>query len=125
MVKNLVKSLTVRSPLKTIYSGRRTSRGFVASHIWRSMTQGPWKAHLASRDPYTNTFAANLLWLPAQVSKLTDRQGSFVQSFIQAISVKLYRNHLNEIVVAKSNRVLLFLKLASMNLFWMPYNNTC
>ena len=34
----------------------------------------------------------NLVWLPAQVSKLTDREGSFVQGYLQALSLKLYKD---------------------------------
>ena len=39
----------------------------------------------------TNSFWPNLVWLPANVAKLTDREGSFAQTFVQAISSKIYR----------------------------------
>ena len=32
-----------------------------------------------------------MVWLPAQVSKLTDRTDSFTQLYLQALSTKLYR----------------------------------
>jgi hypothetical protein len=34
----------------------------------------------------------NVVWLPSEVAKLTDREASFVQSFTQALSVKIYRD---------------------------------
>jgi hypothetical protein len=33
----------------------------------------------------------NLVWLPKQVAKLTDREGSFSQIYLQALSTKIYR----------------------------------
>jgi hypothetical protein len=32
------------------------------------------------------------VWLPVQISKLTDREGSYAQRFLQAISYQLYKN---------------------------------
>jgi hypothetical protein len=46
----------------------------------------------ASQHPLTNSFIPNLVWLPAQVAKLSDREGSFVQTYLQAISKKVYRS---------------------------------
>src|SRR5579859_7420677 len=33
----------------------------------------------------------NLVWLPGQVAALTDREGSFVQTYVQAIARHIYR----------------------------------
>jgi hypothetical protein len=38
-----------------------------------------------------NTFVPNLVWLPIQISKLTDREGSIAQRLLQAISYRIYR----------------------------------
>lgn len=42
-----------------------------------------------SRQPYS--FLPNLVWLPAQLAKLTDREGGFAQTLLQALSLSLYR----------------------------------
>lgn len=62
-------------------------KGFVAAHVWRIRTDDL----LASRDPLTYTFAPNVVWLPTQVAKLTDREGEFPQLFIQALSLEIFR----------------------------------
>jgi hypothetical protein len=38
----------------------------------------------------TYSFVPNLVWLPSQLSKLSDREGSFVQTLLQAIARKIY-----------------------------------
>ena len=45
----------------------------------------------APRDRTTYSFVPNLVWLPSQLSKLSNREGGFVQTFLQALSVKIYR----------------------------------
>jgi hypothetical protein len=40
----------------------------------------------------TYSFLPNLVWLPAQLAKLTDREGGFAQTLLQAISLALYRD---------------------------------
>lgn len=87
LVKNLVKTLSVDKEGFRDYRGRRLGRGFVAAHVWRQ-TKGE---ALASRIATTNTFLPNLVWLPNNVAKLTDREGSFAQTFVQAIASKVYR----------------------------------
>ena len=37
-----------------------------------------------------NSFVPNLVWLPVQISKLTDREGSLAQRLLQAISHRIY-----------------------------------
>jgi hypothetical protein len=32
------------------------------------------------------------VWLPTQVAKLSDREGSFAQSYLQALAIKIYRD---------------------------------
>lgn len=60
---------------------------FVAAHVWRA-THGD---HLASRVPLLNSFVPNLVWLPGQVAKLTDREGGVVQQTLQAMAHSIYR----------------------------------
>jgi hypothetical protein len=62
--------------------------GFVASHVWRKLTNNG----SASRHPLTYSFVPNLVWLPSQAAKLSDREGSFVQTYLQAVSKKIYRS---------------------------------
>lgn len=69
-------------------NGKTMANGFVASHVWRELVD---MNILASRWECTNSFVPNLVWLPSQISKLTDREGNYAQRFIQHISYKLYR----------------------------------
>ncbi len=85
LIKGLPSALRIESKF-TEYAGARMGNGFVASHVWRIRTDGG----SASRHPLTNSFIPNLVWLPTQVSKLSDREGSFVQTYLQAVSKKIY-----------------------------------
>jgi hypothetical protein len=72
---------------------------FVAAHVWRVVKH----ENLASRLPLLNSFVPNLVWLPGQVAKLTDREGGIVQQTLQAMTYAVYRDapvsdHLREIV---------------------------
>lgn len=78
------------SPRISAYDGSRLGAGFVASHIWGAVTIAN-KHVLASRHYMLNSFVPNLVWLPVQISKLTDREGSLAQKLLQAISYKMYR----------------------------------
>lgn len=89
LVKGLPRSLPVNSPRNPLYHGRRLGNGFVACHVWR--VKAGAGAALSSRDPDTYSFIPNLVWLPVQVAKLTDREGSFAQAYLQALAVKIYR----------------------------------
>ena len=80
-------SVTTRHPLCT--QKKKLGRGFTACHVWRQVRNSD---ALASRDPRTNSFVPNLVWLPTQLAKLSDREDSFVQGFLQSISRKVYRN---------------------------------
>ena len=86
LVKGLPRSLLVQSPGR-LYKSRRIGNGFVASHVWREV--GP--SLLAARDKHLFSFVPNLIWLPGQVAALTDREGSFVQTYVQAIAHHVYR----------------------------------
>jgi hypothetical protein len=88
LVKNIPKSLVIVSEKNGYYANGTIAKGFVASHVWRQLQS----ATLASRERWTYSFVPNLVWLPTQVSKLSDREGSFVQTYLQAVSVKIYRD---------------------------------
>jgi hypothetical protein len=87
LIKGIPSALPIESRFSG-YDGARMGNGFVASHVWRKLTNGD----SASRHPLTNSFIPNLVWLPTQVAKLSDREGSFVQTYLQAISKKIYRS---------------------------------
>jgi hypothetical protein len=86
LVKERFKTLAFQSP-RSLYSGRRIGRGkgWVAAHVWQVRRDG----ERASRNPLTNSFLANLVWLPRDLAQLSDRPGSFVQRYLQALSHKV------------------------------------
>lgn len=88
-IKGIPKSLEIISPLKEM-NGNRMGNGFVASHIWKELQVH--NSILASQYEATNSFIPNLVWLPSQLSKLTDREGSYAQQFLQYVSGRLYRS---------------------------------
>ena len=45
---------------------------------------------MASTYEKTNSFIPNLVWLPKQIAKLTDREDSFAQNLLKTISYKIY-----------------------------------
>lgn len=99
-IKNIPRSLSIHAPAQKHLNGRRMAREFVAAHVWRVPTDG---GVLASRRPLLNSFVPNLVWLPSQIAKLTDLEGSSVQRTLQAMSFARYRNeevapHLSEVV---------------------------
>jgi hypothetical protein len=87
LLKGIPRSMPVQSSLAA-YSGRQLDRGFVAAHVWRTIEH----ELLAARHPLTYSFVPNIVWLPSDVAKLTDREGSFAQQFVQALAIKIYRD---------------------------------
>lgn len=87
LIKAIPRKFLIKSKRKA-YSGKRMGKGFIASHVWRKTRGGT----LASRDPLLNSFVPNLVWLPRQISKLTDREGSFAQRFLQKLSLSMFRD---------------------------------
>ncbi len=86
LIKGLPSALPIQSNFGE-YCNARIGNGFVACHVWRVLTDGS----SASRHPLTYSFIPNPVWLRIQVAKLSDREGSFVQSYLQAIAIKIYR----------------------------------
>ena len=91
MVKSIVKgsSKLIESSRISEYDGKSLGNGFVASHVWREVGV---QRTLSNRDNRLFTFIPNLVWLPVQVSKLSDREGSIVQSVLQQLAAHIYRN---------------------------------
>lgn len=87
MIKNLTKSLQVLGPKGSEIVGSKIGNGFVASHVWRSDES---KDSKGLRNPRTNSFVPNNVWLPSLVSKLSDRQGSSVMTSLQSLSRRIY-----------------------------------
>lgn len=90
LIKGIPRSFTVDSPQVEYYNGLKMGNGFVPSHIWGKITING-NQFFSSRLPELNSFIPNLTWLPVQLSKLTDRQDSFAQRFLQAVSYKIYK----------------------------------
>lgn len=90
LVKGIVKSMPVLSK-GDLYKEITIENGFVASHIWRKTANTQSNGELASRNPWLNTFIPNLVWLPKQISKMTDREGDFAQQYVQALSRHIYK----------------------------------
>ena len=88
LVKALTRSLTVSARTPGRLRGARMGTEFVAAHVWRVVNS----SQLASRLPLLNSFVPNLVWLPAQVAKLTDREGGVVQAALQSIACAIYRD---------------------------------
>jgi hypothetical protein len=86
LVKGIPRSLEVVNPRNRLLHGKRLGTSFVASHVWRKLTDETD----APRNRTTYSFVPNLVWLPSQLSKLSDREGGFVQTFLQAVSAKIY-----------------------------------
>ena len=88
LIKGIPKSLEIVGPKSSPLARQMLGRSFVACHIWRETT-GPM---LASRDPLLNSFVPNLVWLPAQIAKLSDLEGGAIQQGLKRISWALYRD---------------------------------
>ena len=79
-IKSLVRSFPIESKFGP-YKNNKLGTGFVAAHIW------PETTGLA----LTNSFWPNLVWLPKNLARLTDREG-FARQFVQGLSYKIYRD---------------------------------
>lgn len=100
LVKALPRSLAIKTGGFANLRGARMGTEFVASHVWREVLGTD---ELASRHPLLNSFIPNLVWLPIQVAKLTDREGGVVQQALQSMAWGIYHDapvaqHLEELV---------------------------
>ncbi len=87
LIKGIIKSFLVNGNRVKEYNNKKLANGFVACHIWRNLNN---QTCLASTYEKTNSFIPNLVWLPRQISKLTDREDSFAQNLLKTISYKIY-----------------------------------
>ncbi len=99
LIKAIPRKFWIDSNLK-IYNKAKMGNGFVACHIWRQLHN---RSDLASKNPLTNSFVPNLVWLPRQISKLTDREGTYPQHYLQALSKSIY--HYAPVPTARQNFV--------------------
>jgi hypothetical protein len=90
LLKGIVRSFAIRSQKISAYDGKKLGTGFVASHIWGKVTIND-TLMISSRHHTLNSFVPNLVWLPVQISKLTDREGSYAQKILQALSYAIYK----------------------------------
>jgi hypothetical protein len=88
MIKNIPRSLSIQAPKQKHLNGRHMATEFVAAHVWRIAKDG---GALASRRPLLNSFVPNVVWLPGQIAKLSDLEGSTAQQILQEMSWARYR----------------------------------
>jgi hypothetical protein len=93
LIKGIIKPFFVDGRRVADYNNKKLANGFVASHIWRELKINDDK--LASTFEKTNSFIPNLVWLPKQISKLTDREGSYAQNLLKTMSYKIYFDNAN------------------------------
>jgi len=82
------KNRVMKSDLVSRYDGKSLGKDFIACHIWREI---PAIDSLANRDPRLFSFIPNLVWLPKELSRLSDVEGSIVQLALQKLSREIYR----------------------------------
>lgn len=87
LIKAIPRSFLIKSRILASYNNKKLGKGFVASHVWRKLRGIDLST---SRYFKTNSFVPNLVWLPKQISKLTDREDSFAQRYLQFLSFKIY-----------------------------------
>jgi len=92
LIKAVVRAMSVAGWKVRIPDGTAITGGFTASHVWRMGVDYEAGDDLVSRDPDLNSFVPNLVWLPTELSKMTDREGSFAQRYIQALSCAIFRD---------------------------------
>lgn len=91
LIKGIVNSFSIESSKIDAYKKLKKGRGFTASHIWRIVNVNDEEI-ISNRHHLLNSFVPNIVWLPRQIAKLTDREGSDAQRMLQAISHRIYSN---------------------------------
>jgi len=87
LLKSIPRVLSIESQI-THLNGKLLGKGWVASHIWRETRT----IEKANSHPWLNSFIPNLVWLPRQIAKLSDRDGSVLQRGLKILSQSLYKN---------------------------------
>jgi hypothetical protein len=78
----------IESKRISAYNRMQLGKGYWCCHVWREIGTGK----LANRHNELFSFAPNLVWLPKQIAKLTDREGSIVQTVLQELSYHIYKD---------------------------------
>jgi hypothetical protein len=86
LIKSIPRALAISGPKGSHVHQARMGTEFVAAHVWRVVDH----TGLANRHPLLNSFVPNLVWLPAQVAKLSDREGGVFQGTLQAMAFRVY-----------------------------------
>ncbi|MDL4816942.1 hypothetical protein [Actinomadura opuntiae] len=86
-MKGIARNQQIASKANETLNGAKMAGGFVAAHIWRVVRHDL----LASRIPRLYSFVPNVVWLPSEVAKATDREGGIYQRTLQAMSLAIYR----------------------------------
>jgi hypothetical protein len=87
MVKNYATGKVVSSHKISYYQGKTMGNGFWACHIWDRLADGS----LSNVDNSLFTFVPNLVWLPAEFSRLTDHV-PLIKDVMKQLSLNLYKD---------------------------------
>jgi len=89
LIKGIPRSFLIQSKKIKQYKNKKLGTGFTSCHIWRKINYKGINI-LSNRHYIFNSFIPNIVWLPRQIAKLTDRDDSIAQKLLQAISFKIY-----------------------------------
>lgn len=91
LIKGIPRNFQIQSGKIKQYRNKKLGTGFTSCHIWRVIDFNGSEM-ISNRHHMFNSFIPNIVWLPRQIAKLTDRDGSIAQKMLQAISYKYYRD---------------------------------
>ena len=85
MIKNYAQGKVVSSKKIQYYDGKKISEGFWACHIWDRLEDET----LTNTDNSLFSFIPNIVWLPKELSRLTDHV-PIVKDVLKQLSVHIY-----------------------------------
>ena len=91
LIKGIPRSFQIQSGKIKQYKNKKLGTGFTSCHIWRVIDFNGSEI-ISNRHHSFNSFIPNIVWLPRQIAKLTDHDGSIAQKVLQATSYKYYRD---------------------------------
>ncbi len=91
LIKGIPRSFQIHGGKIRQYRNKKLGTGFTSCHIWR-VIEFEGSEIISNRHHLFNSFIPNIVWLPRQIAKLTDRDGSIAQRVLQAMSYKYYRD---------------------------------
>ena len=83
--KNYAQGKLVSSKKIQYYDGKKISEGFWACHIWDRLEDGT----LTNKDNSLFSFIPNIVWLPKELSRLTDHV-PIIKDVMKQLSIQLY-----------------------------------